>query len=160
LDEEVNYPRSLYGFVRGGVEESSLGSGGGVGLSSSWSSCSSLWKRWRWVVEVSTISISDSAVWNSHGLSKLSTDGKNKLVVSDITDSLCVCKGQTDWFTTVILGSNVDSLGRVEEPTFDGLTVKSSSVFTLRSSSECASSLCTSGSNGSVAPLWLGMSIS
>jgi hypothetical protein len=112
-------------------------------------------ERWGWAVAVSTISISNSAVWDGHGLSELTTDIENNSVVGDITDSLLVGKGKRDLFTSVILSSHVDSLGGSEEPAFDSLTVEISGIGGLRGSSESTGGLLSGSGNGDIAPLGL-----
>jgi len=166
LNEEVQGPSGLLrsssgvGFVGGvGGEHSGLGSsGGGSSGGGSSGGGSGLgwdrgWERWRWRSEESTISISDSAVWDSEALGEFTTDVQDDIIISDITDSLSVSKSKSDWLTTVIRSGDVHNLGGSEEPTFDGITVESSGVLVERGSSESASGLSTSSSDSSIAPL-------
>jgi hypothetical protein len=159
LNDEVEDPFSL-SWGSSSIKDSlgGVGSVGSVGFGSwGWGGWGG-WERWRWVTEVSTISISDSSVWNSHRFGEFTTNIKNQSVISDITDSLLIGKSKRNWFTSIISSSHVDSSSRGEEPTFNRLTVKSGSVFTLRGRGKVASGFLTSSSNSSIAPLWFSMS--
>lgn len=153
LGENVNFPLSLsFGGIGSGVSKNSCL--GGVGGWSSWfSDWGGSWERWRWLTEVSTISISDSAVWNGQRFCEFTTDLEDNIVVGNIRDSFLVSKSKRDLFSSVILSGNVGSF-RSKEPAFDGLTVHSSVIFMVRSSSESASGLGSSGSDSGVTPLW------
>jgi len=155
LDEHVNDPLSLdfSGSIGSSVKNSSLV--GGSGSVGSFSGRGRSWERWGWVATVSTISISNSSVWDGHSLGELTTDVENNSVVGDIADSFLVGKGKRDLFTSVILSSHVDSLGGSEEPAFDSLTIEMSSVLSLRSRSERTGCLSTGSGNGYIAPLGL-----
>jgi len=158
MNSQLNSPSSLFSSsVGGGIEKSSLCCVSGSFSSVSSSRCSSFWNTgweiWGWLTEESTILISNSTVWNSQSFSESTTSLKNVSIVSDITDGLTEGKSDTNSFTTVILSGHVDSLGGGKEPILNGVTVESSIVFTSRSRLESASSLGTSSSNSSVAPL-------
>jgi len=157
LDNHVDDPLSLHlgSGVGSGVEHSRLGSvGSGVSSWFGWG-WSSGWEISRWVTEVSTISISDSVIWNSHVFSEFTAHLKNDIIVSDIRDSLLEGKGQIDWFTSVIWSGNIDHLSAREEPTFNSLTVESSSVLTLGHRGEGTSGFLGSSGNSDGAPLGL-----
>jgi len=140
------------GSIGGSVsKKSSLVGGSSVGSSGRFSGSGG--ERWGWAVAVSTISISDSAVWDGHGLSEFTSDAENNTVVGDIVDSLLVGKGKRDLFTSVILGSHVDSLGGSEEPAFDSLTIEISLIGGLRGRSESTGGLLSGSGNGDSAPL-------
>jgi len=73
--------------------------------------------------------------------------------LGNVINSFLESKTERDWLTSVIFSGHINHFGGSEEPTFNGLTVKSSHVFTSRGSLESTFGLFIGLGNGGRAPL-------